>query len=478
MNNNEWHSVDLRRRKNNVTLILDGEVSTKAFGGEFGRLDLDSQLNVAGVGHNEDLQPYGLMKKNYAGCLENFLFDDVDILYSVKYNKPLFDSHGDLYYGCPETFYVPISFAYPASMALLPTHIPSSLSVSLKFRTHLDDGMILAKVSLYGNVYLGVKNGKVFLQVVVPVQSPIILTAGEDVSDGTWHNVEININKASVSLKLDDEQPKMHTNSWLEGLRFSIGNATLGGGAEQIISGFVGCIYDIWVDGTSIDYRTLGNSYMIGGIIGTCTITDRCLLSPCKNGGTCKQDWAKFTCDCTMTMYSGVTCEDSIYQTSCQDYQDFGLVEDSYCVIDPDGPGKIKPLRVMCNVTRPDKAITVIQASTNARREVKTGTLLGGKYTHPVSYGIDSEALDYMMQSAVECKQFVRYSCKSALLMNSPRGPTYAEWFSRSGDMEEYWGGATRGSGKCACGENRTCSDPIKYCNCDKGDDVWREDSG
>jgi len=41
-----------------------------------------------------------------------------------------------------------------------------------------------------------------------------------------------------------------------------------------------------------------------------------------------------------------------------------------------------------------------------------------------------------------------------------------------------YWGGASPGSGKCACGMTNSCANPRYGCNCDKNDFVWREDSG
>ena len=40
-----------------------------------------------------------------------------------------------------------------------------------------------------------------------------------------------------------------------------------------------------------------------------------------------------------------------------------------------------------------------------------------------------------------------------------------------------YWGGAAVGSGKCACGMTNSCAGGGN-CNCDKNDNVWREDSG
>ena len=49
---------------------------------------------------------------------------------------------------------------------------------------------------------------------------------------------------------------------------------------------------------------------------------------------------------------------------------------------------------------------------------------------------------------------------------------------SRDSAKMKYWGGASPGSSKCACGMTNSCADSNKVCNCDKNDNVWREDSG
>ena len=54
----------------------------------------------------------------------------------------------------------------------------------------------------------------------------------------------------------------------------------------------------------------------------------------------------------------------------------------------------------------------------------------------------------------------------------------FAWWVPRDSTNMTYWGGASAGSGKCACGMNKSCADPSYGCNCDKNDRVWREDSG
>ena len=42
----------------------------------------------------------------------------------------------------------------------------------------------------------------------------------------------------------------------------------------------------------------------------------------------------------------------------------------------------------------------------------------------------------------------------------------------------KYWGGVDSVPFKCACGLDNSCADPSYGCNCDKNDNVWREDSG
>ena len=41
-----------------------------------------------------------------------------------------------------------------------------------------------------------------------------------------------------------------------------------------------------------------------------------------------------------------------------------------------------------------------------------------------------------------------------------------------------YWGGASPGSGKCACGMTNSRAESSLGCNFEKNDRVWREDSG
>lgn len=42
----------------------------------------------------------------------------------------------------------------------------------------------------------------------------------------------------------------------------------------------------------------------------------------------------------------------------------------------------------------------------------------------------------------------------------------------------DYWLGVFVGSMKCVCGVNRMCVNLGFVCNCDIGDEKWREDEG
>ena len=167
-------------------------------------------------------------------------------------------------------------------------------------------------------------------------------------------------------------------------------------------------------------------------------------------------------------------------QRTCQDYKALGLTEDSYCYIDPDGSGPLQSFEVLCNMTKQNSALTIIPVrnSLQRMRVDKNTPLRRNKYYQQMIYPITMDKIAALISVSSHCRQFVRFECKNSPLLNSPRGPPFVSWVNRKGLLENYWGGAPKGSDKCACGVNKDCSDSSKYCNCDIGDNFWREDSG
>ena len=124
-----------------------------------------------------------------------------------------------------------------------------------------------------------------------------------------------------------------------------------------------------------------------------------------------------------------------------------------------------------------DKAgvgVTVISHDSETRTQVD-GYEAAGSYLRDVTYtGASLAQLASLTNVSSHCEQFIKYECYDSMLL----GGRDAWLVSRDGKKMPYWGGAPPDSNKCACGMNNTCANPSRPCNCDKNDEVWREDSG
>ena len=145
--------------------------------------------------------------------------------------------------------------------------------------------------------------------------------------------------------------------------------------------------------------------------------------------------------------------------------------------IDPDGEQGLAPFTVYCDMT--DKGgvgVTVISHDSESTTHVD-GCEHSGCYSRDIRYtGASLSQLASLTKVSSHCEQFIKYACYYSVLWwkNNQEG----WWVSRDSAKMTYWGGASPGSGKCACGMTNSCADSSKRCNCDKNDAVWREDSG
>ena len=174
--------------------------------------------------------------------------------------------------------------------------------------------------------------------------------------------------------------------------------------------------------------------------------------------------------------HSSPTLVSAEWPSSCSDYkQKNSSLKDGNYVIDPDGEGGVTPFTVLCNMS--DEAgvgVTVISHDSEQRTLVN-GFEEPGSYSRNVKYtGANLTQLAGLTQISIHCEQFIRYECFNSLTLHGD----HAWLVSRDGVRMTYWGGASPGSKKCACGMNNTCVNPIDDCNCDANDAVWREDSG
>ena len=124
--------------------------------------------------------------------------------------------------------------------------------------------------------------------------------------------------------------------------------------------------------------------------------------------------------------------------------------------------------------------VTVI-GHDSENRTLVNGYSSRGSYSRAIQYsGVNSSCssqLANLTAVSSRCEQFIKYECyHSRLLWN---GRPFGWWVSRDNEKMEYWGGAGPANlYKCACGVTQQCANPSYGCNCDKNDDVSREDSG
>lgn len=147
-----------------------------------------------------------------------------------------------------------------------------------------------------------------------------------------------------------------------------------------------------------------------------------------------------------------------------------------YYFIDPDGGGVGEsPFAVFCNMTTYERNAVTVISHDSENRTLVDGYGHAGSYKRAVTYiGTSLEQIINLISVSVECRQFIKYECFKAMLLDKKRG----WWESRDGKKMDYWGGAVPGSKACACGQNSSCVDPRRQCNCDSNREEWLEDSG
>ena len=162
--------------------------------------------------------------------------------------------------------------------------------------------------------------------------------------------------------------------------------------------------------------------------------------------------------------------------TSCSVIKKYVSSVSGNYVIDPDGEGGLTPFTVFCDMT--DKSgvgVTVISHDSESRTHVD-GCESHGCYSRDIHYtGASLSQLASLTRVSSQCGQFIKYECYDSVIFGMG---IRAWWVSRDSAKMTYWGGASSGSGKCACGMTNSCADSSEVCNCDRNDNVWREDSG
>ena len=65
------------------------------------------------------------------------------------------------------------------------------------------------------------------------------------------------------------------------------------------------------INGEKVDIAGLARKQKAPGVEEYCRVMEnQCISRPCMHRGDCREGWNRFVCDCTITSYTGLTCND------------------------------------------------------------------------------------------------------------------------------------------------------------------------
>ncbi|KAM9844315.1 contactin-associated protein-like 4 [Aulostomus maculatus] len=487
LDDQHWHQVAVERRGAHLNLTVDKHTERVQIPAEFNHWDMEKL--TAGAVHTQKLVG---TQRNFHGCLENLLFNGVNLIELAKHNDHRVTAMGNVTFSCAEPVSAAVTFPGLQSFLQLPGATASTsggVSVGFQFRTWNKAGLLLTfdLPQQAGVVWMYLSEARLRLQIHKGGRVMLELSTGSNLSDGQWHAVELNSRRGRLTIAVDKEEGGVAHGS--PSFPVAVGSQLFFGGCPPEEDGqecknpfdiFQGCMRLLIVENQPVNLimvqqRLLGNYSQLQ--IDMCGIIDRCSPSRCEHGGSCSQSWTIFHCNCTGSGYSGATCHSSVYQQSCEAYKHNGNTSGQF-YIDVDGSGPIKPQLVYCNMTA-ENTWMVIQHNNTELTRVRPSP--GGDAT-PVQfdYLTEEEQLLAVISQSEHCEQELSYQCRKSRLLNTPEGSPFSWWLGGPGPghLQTYWGGAHPGSQQCACGLQGDCVDPQHYCNCDADRVEWTEDSG
>ncbi|XP_041849162.1 contactin-associated protein-like 4 [Melanotaenia boesemani] len=489
LDDQQWHYVAVERRSFHLNLTVDKHTERVRIPTEFSHWDI-KQLSVGTLRGLSPQMPV-VSRRNFYGCLENLLYNGLNLIDLAKQNDQKVTVVGNVTFSCAEPVSVAVTFLGPQSFLQLPGAMapsPGVSSVGFQFRTWNKAGLLLTfNLPLQGGVvWLYLSDARLRLQIHKGGRTLLELSAGSALNDGQWHSVELHSKRGHLAISVDTEDGAgAHASPsfpiTIESDLFFGGCPDEDGSQDcrNPFHVFQGCMRLLTVGKQNmnlimVQHKQLGNYSNLQ--IDMCGIIDRCSPSRCEHGGLCSQSWTIFHCNCSDSGYSGATCHSSVYERSCEAYKHKGNTS-GYFHIDVDGSGPIKPQLVYCNMTEQNTWM-VIQHNNTELTKVRSSPGVD-QHTVQFVYSSEEEQLVAAISQSEHCEQELSYHCRKSRL-NTPEGSPFSWWLGGSGPghVQTYWGGAHPGSQQCACSQQGNCVDAHLYCNCDANRMEWTEDSG
>ncbi|XP_069750383.1 neurexin-2-like isoform X5 [Narcine bancroftii] len=343
-NDNNWHDVRVTRNLRQVTISVDGILTTTGYTQEdYTMLGSDDFFYIGGSPSTADL-PGSPVSNNFMGCLKDVVYKNNDFKLELSRLAKEGDSkmkvHGDLFFKCENVAALdPVTFEAPEAFISLPKwNTKKTGSISFDFCTTEPNGLLLfshgrpqlpkegrrerlQKVDYFAMELL---DGFLFLLLDMGSGAIKVRATNKKVNDGEWCHVDFQRDGRSGSISVNSRHLPFMANGESEILDLDSA-MYLGGLPDHKLDlllppelwtaflnyGYVGCVRDLFIDGQSRDVRRLAELQNAGGVSGFCSreTLKQCSASPCRNGGSCREGWNRYICDCTGTGFFGRNCE-------------------------------------------------------------------------------------------------------------------------------------------------------------------------
>ncbi|XP_018618130.1 neurexin-1a isoform X11 [Scleropages formosus] len=343
-NDNEWHDVKVTRNLRQVTISVDGILTTTGYTQEdYTMLGSDDFFYVGGSPSTADL-PGSPVSNNFMGCLKEVVYKNNDVRLELsrlaRQGDPKMKVHGTVAFKCESVATLdPVTFETPESYVVLSTWTARRTgSVSFDFRTTEPNGLLLfshgrpkpqkdargpqtLKVDFFAIEML---DGHLYLLLDMGSGTTKTRAVNKKVNDGEWYHVDfqrdgrsgtisVNTLRTSYTAPGDSEVLDLDDHLYLGGLPENRQGLVFPTEVWTALLnyGYVGCVRDLFVDGQSKDVRRLAELQRAAGVKPSCTKEPpkQCLSNPCQNSGLCREGWNRYVCDCSGTGYLGRSCE-------------------------------------------------------------------------------------------------------------------------------------------------------------------------
>nr|XP_021322874.1 neurexin 3a isoform X9 [Danio rerio] len=317
LNDNEWHTVRVIRRGKSYKLTVDDDVAEGQMVGDHTRLEFH---NIE-TGVMTERRFVSMIPSSFIGHLQSLKFNGLLYIDLCK-NGDIDFCELNARFGMRSIIADPVTFKSKNSYLSLATlQAYTSMHLFFQFKTTSADGFILFN-SGDGSDFIAVELVKGYIHYVFNLgNGPNVIKGNSEraLHDNQWHNVVITRDNSNVhTLKVDAKAVSQVVNGAknldLKGDLFIAGlGPNMYNNLPKLVAsreGFKGCLASVDLNGRLPDL--INDALFRSGQIerGCEGPSTTCQEDSCANMGICIQQWENYTCDCSMTSYTGTHCND------------------------------------------------------------------------------------------------------------------------------------------------------------------------